>query len=265
MFWTIVFTVASPLSLLLGGIIGWSMLEQYRRIKRTPLSLAEEVRDGEVSVCGEAQMFVPQETPFSRTETAYCEARAQTMEFTEDGKVKPNSMNTVYQTKTTFPFLIEDASGKILVSPVDGFIDIVNTFRHDNYKWIYRKVEVKMPPDPIRQTLDEVAVAYSNSNGPLPMEFTESSIEPGTLVYAVGTCSSKQDDINRALDGIDLEPDYDIQRVLLSPNAGDKLYLAPGDILSVSSGLLRFALTVISISTVIAVILGCLAVARWTT
>ncbi len=264
MFWTIVFTVASPIILLLGGIIGWSMLDQYRRIRRTPLSLVSQLHDGEVSVCGTVQMFVPQIAPFSQTETAYCEAKAQTMEFTEDGKVRPNSMNTVYKTRTTFPFFIEDTSGRILVSPADGFIDIVDTFRHENYKWIYRKVEVKMPPDGIRETLDAASVVYSHSDGPLPMEFTEASLEPGTRVYAVGTCSSKQEDIDRALEGIDLEPGDDVPRVLASPKKGDKLYLAPGDILSVSSGLLRFALTTISICTVVAVVLGLIAFARWT-
>lgn len=261
MFWMIVFGVVSLAAFGIGIGVGLDMLKQRKRITGTPLYKPGEIRPGVAAVKGTAAALVPYGAPFSGKEVVYCDAKADEMEFTEDGKVNQNTFNNIYKEKSDdYPFFIEDNSGRILVWPKGGFADL-DVDSDDNYGIGVGNVKVRMPPDVVVQTLDAAGASCHTSDGPLPIRWQESCIGVGDDVFAIGLCSDKKKDIEAALAEVELPPDTQIDRVLMhGPTSKEQLYMTIGDEITATASLQKNGMLFITIGSVIGVVTAIIAV-----
>ncbi|OGV68150.1 MAG: hypothetical protein A2498_14835 [Lentisphaerae bacterium RIFOXYC12_FULL_60_16] len=222
-------------------VTGINMLKQYRILKRTPLIKPGRVSPGYLAVKGKTVSCVKYITPFTRKPAVYCEAKADKMRFQEDGKVNSRIFDTIYEEHTNHPFFVEDETGRLLVDPREGFVDIVGTYHHETFLKGGSKVKVVMPPEPVRITLDEARIPYALSDGPFPLRLEESAIAEGSPVFAMGYCTNDPKAIEEALSGVEGISKWSVIYVLKN-GAGnqtrDQLYVSPGDDRSTSRSLL---------------------------
>lgn len=261
MVWMIVLGVVSLAAFGIGIGVGLDMLKQCRRIRSTPLYKPGEIRPGLAAVKGRAAAVVPYGAPFSGKEVVYCCAKADEMEFTEDGKVNQNSFNNIYEEKSeAYPFFIEDDSGRVLVWPKGGFADL-DFDCNDNYGIGIGNVKVSMPPDAVVQTLAAAGSACTTSDGPLPIRWQESCIDVGDEVFAIGLCSDKKADIEAALSEVELPAGTQVDRVLIhGPTGREQLYMTVGDELTATASLQRNGKLFITIGSAIGIVAAIIAV-----
>jgi len=255
MFWAVVFGILTIIVAVIGFSIGIDMLAQRKRILSTPHHSANDIIDGLSAFEGKAVSLEKYLAPFSQQDVVYCEAKAEQLRVV-DGKVKQNSFDTIYDTISEKPFLIQNDSGYILVKPENGHADIDRSFDTENYKYKIGQFHVRLPTDHMQVALEDAGASYKDGQGPLPIYFSELSIANGEKIFAIGMRSSNMAEIKDLLNDNPINSKTRILGVLQhGEGKNEGLYFTTGNKNKAVRSLFRFGWSLMIATPIVTLIL----------
>ncbi len=248
--------VAAPL-------FGVALLRQRSRIVRTRVEPVGSVAEGQVAVVGKAVPLIPYTAPFSGQPAAYCEYRASHLKVAGRGKHTTVNFETLGEGKTRWPFIVEDSTGRALVTTDEAWMDIPENLDFQNCNC--RGQVTELTPPHIMTSLADMDVRTTDGAGRvLPMCFSENRIDAGADAYVIGYCSKRPQDIASALGG---QPDPDgkpIHAVIMSgPGKRDQHFVSLGNETSVPRRLLKHALMCLTLGPLAALVSGGIILLSW--
>ena len=203
---------------------------------------------------GAAVSLSPTLAPFSETEVVYCEAKAKQFRV-KKGKIQSQFTETIYEACIDYPFLLKGDDGYVVVCPEDSFVDIVNTFDVTNYSHKIGGIEARLPALPMQQALHDAEVSFIEADGPVPIDFMESSIKNGDRIFVLGMRYNDPEAIAQILEGHPIREKEKIVGIFRhSEGKKEGLYLAPGNRKQAVGELLKYGISFIIWSTIIAAI-----------
>jgi hypothetical protein len=177
--------------LLFGGTLTYAGVQQYllsQKIKNTPTSKVRSAAAGLVELFGKAKCKDDISSPISKAKCIYWHVNC---EYYYHHK-KSSGWRTFYSRSSSTPFYLEDDTGKMLVEPKDGQIQIPSDFRSQGHlsdkalfgllpqKQLDAKVMAWMDADPA------VKSAFGGYGGH-DLRVTESFIAEGDPLFVLGS------------------------------------------------------------------------------
>lgn len=170
----IMFFLGSGLFLFLGTI---SLLNS-RKIENIPSSCISDLKEGLVEIKGIARKTQVLESPFTKTE---CVLYKYKVEIDRSGK-RGADVNVDSGDSYAVPFLLEDATGTVLVYPQAAALMFPSTYRFQ-----LRAGDVL--PDNLRQFLQKLGVQDQLAGKRL--DFKEQCIKEGEEIYILGRAGKR--------------------------------------------------------------------------
>jgi hypothetical protein len=177
------------LVLLIGGVQRYLL---YQKISNTPTSKVRSAAVGLVELFGKAKMDKDMDSPISKAKCIYWRVLG---EYYYQAR-KSSGWRTIYNKASSIPFYLEDDTGKMLVDPKDGEIDIPQDFRSEGHL-----SDMKILGMTFNKKLEEKALAYINSEPSAKSAFnshsgsrlriTEFFIAEGDPLYVLGNAEPR--------------------------------------------------------------------------
>lgn len=156
---------------------GW--LRSKRLIENIPTSKIRSIAMGLVEVYGKVVLFRKEvlKSPFTARDCVY--SRFSIEEYRSSGK--HSRWVTVRKGVDFIPFYIDDETGSVLVDPKGAGVEIL---RDNEFKSGF----MKDPPDGVKRFLRRSVMDFEGFFGlNKMMRYRESFIEPGDMLYVMGT------------------------------------------------------------------------------
>ena len=167
---------------------GYKKYQLVQKIENTPTSKIRSVAVGLVEINGKARIRETFESPISKAKCAYWYVTAQYHHHSKNH----DEWRTFYTAGSSAPFYIEDDTGKMLVDPKDGQVNIRIDFSSQGH--LSGKAFFGLLP---QQQLDQKVLAFLETNPSVKSQFQahagstirvyEYYIEDGDVLYALGT------------------------------------------------------------------------------
>ncbi|MFH0737016.1 MAG: GIDE domain-containing protein [Candidatus Micrarchaeota archaeon] len=177
------------IALLLGGVQRYQL---YQKISNTPTSKVRSAAVGLVELFGKARMDNDMDSPISKTKCVYWRVHGEY--YHQAGK--HSGWRTIFNKASSIPFYLEDETGKMLVDPKDGEVEIPSDYRCEGHI-----SEMNILGMTFNKKMDEKALAFINNDPAAKSAFmghsgsklriTEHFIAEGDPLYVFGNAEPK--------------------------------------------------------------------------